>query len=48
MDVESVYRGRNRANVTDTKCLYCLRCVEECPEAACLEAKLLGKTVAES
>jgi len=48
MDVETVYRQRELANVTDSACVYCLRCVEECPEKGCLEAKLLGKTVARS
>jgi len=48
MDVATVYRERDRADVTDTTCVYCLRCVEECPEADCLQARLLGKTVARS
>ncbi len=48
MDIEMVYLERERENVTDPACVYCLRCVEECPEKKCLEAKLLGKTVAMS
>jgi ferredoxin len=48
MDIEMVYRERKRADVTDAACLYCLRCIEECPEKQCLEAKLLGRTVAKS
>ena len=48
MDIEMVYRERERPDVTDPACVYCLRCVEECPEKQCLEAKLLGRTVAES
>jgi polyferredoxin len=47
-DIEMVYRERTRPDVTDSACLFCLRCVEECPEKQCLEAKLLGRTVAKS
>jgi polyferredoxin len=48
MDIEMVYRERERPDVTDGACVYCLRCVEECPEPECLKAKLLGGTIAES
>ena len=48
MDIETVYKERSRSSVTDSACVYCLRCVEECPEKDCLKAKLLGKTIAKS
>jgi len=48
MDIDLGYRERERLDVTDPACIYCLRCVEECPEKDCLEAKLLGITVAKS
>lgn len=48
MDIEMVYRERTRPEVTDTDCVLCLRCVEECPEPGCLTAKLSKWTVSES
>jgi Pyruvate/2-oxoacid:ferredoxin oxidoreductase delta subunit len=48
MDIEMVYRERERPEVTDTACVLCLRCVEECPEPGCLSAKLGKLTVSES
>ncbi len=48
MDIETVYKERTRLSVTENACIYCLRCVEVCPEEDCLRARLLGKTVAKS
>ena len=48
MDIETVYKEQARSSVTDSACVYCLRCVEECPEKDCLKANLLGKTIAKS
>jgi len=48
LDIERVYRERERRIVTDADCTLCLRCVEACPEKDCLEAKLVGLRVARS
>lgn len=45
VDIQRVYHERERRNVTDSECLLCLRCVQECPEEDCLEAKFAGKTL---
>ena len=43
----STASGRSLTSPTRHACI-CLRCVEECPEKRGLQAKLLGRTVAES
>jgi NAD-dependent dihydropyrimidine dehydrogenase PreA subunit len=48
VDIESVYKEREKLTVTDPKCLLCLRCVQECPEEGCLEANFGGKAVVKS
>ncbi len=48
VDIESVYKEREKLDVTDPKCLLCLRCVQECPEKDCLEVNFSGKTVVKS
>jgi polyferredoxin len=48
VDIESVYKEREKHVVTDTKCLLCLRCVQECPEQGCLEANFGGKSIVKS
>jgi len=42
MDIERVYREREKQLVTDTRCMLCLRCVEECPEEGCLDVRWAG------
>jgi len=48
VDIQSVYKEREKLTVTDPKCLLCLRCVQECPEKGCLEANYAGKTIVKS
>ncbi|HIE53241.1 MAG TPA: 4Fe-4S binding protein [Armatimonadetes bacterium] len=48
MDIERVYREQEKRVVTDTQCLLCLTCVEECPEEGCLQVKLLREKVVQS
>lgn len=48
MDIQRVFRARGRDLVTDYECTLCLRCVEACPEEACLRFVWLGKPVARS
>ena len=45
--VKEVYEGTN-GDVSTSQCIYCLRCVEMCPSANCLQFKFAGKTVCES
>lgn len=48
MDVERVFREREKRLVTDARCILCLTCVEKCPEPNCLEVKLAGCRVVKS
>jgi ferredoxin len=48
MDVKRVHEERERKLVTDSQCILCLRCVQECPERACLTAKCAGVKIVQS
>lgn len=45
--VKEVYENRG-GDVTTSKCILCLRCVEMCPYEDCLKFKVAGKTVCKS
>jgi ferredoxin-type protein NapH len=45
--VKEVYEGKGGDRAT-SQCIYCLRCVEMCPNDGCLEFKFAGKTVCKS
>ena len=48
LDIERVYCDLDHRVVTDSECVLCLRCVEECPEKGCLSAKLGRLTLTKS
>jgi ferredoxin-type protein NapH len=41
VDIQEVYLERERADISPTDCHLCLKCVEACPEAHVLSARLL-------
>ncbi|MGD6805939.1 MAG: 4Fe-4S binding protein [Candidatus Bathyarchaeia archaeon] len=45
--VTDVYEKKG-GDVADSKCIYCLRCVEMCPQEDCLQLKIVGRKVAKS
>jgi ferredoxin len=45
--VTDVYEKKG-GDVANAQCIYCLRCVEMCPNEDCLQLKLVGKTVVKS
>jgi ferredoxin len=45
--VKEVYEKKG-GDVATSQCIYCLRCVEMCPNEGCLEFKLVGKSVCKS
>ncbi len=45
--VKEVYEQKS-GDVASSMCIYCLRCVEMCPQEDCLQFKLAGKTVCKS
>lgn len=45
--ITNVYEGQS-GDVATSQCIYCLRCVEMCPSADCLQFKFAGKTVCKS
>ncbi|WP_449244792.1 4Fe-4S binding protein [Desulfobacca acetoxidans] len=44
VEIEDVFRSRNKKDVTFADCTLCLKCVENCPEDNALQAVYLGKT----
>jgi len=45
VEIQQVFKERERENVTFTDCTLCLKCVEYCPEDDALRATFLGRTV---
>lgn len=45
--VKEVYEQKS-GDVASSQCIYCLRCVEMCPQEDCLQFKLAGKTLCKS
>jgi ferredoxin-type protein NapH len=45
--VKEVYEQKS-GDVATSQCIYCLRCVEMCPNEDCLQFKFVGKTICKS
>ena len=45
VEIQQVFKEREREDVTFTDCTLCLKCVEYCPEDGALRATFLGKTI---
>ncbi len=45
MEIEDVFKEREKEDVTFADCIMCLKCVESCPEDDALQATFLGKTI---
>ena len=45
--VKEVYEKKS-GDVASSQCIYCLRCVEMCPNEDCLQFKIIGKTICKS
>lgn len=45
MGIESVYQLRNNPDVTHADCIFCMKCIDACPEKDALSVSLLGKTI---
>jgi ferredoxin-type protein NapH len=45
--VKEVYEQKS-GDVASSQCIYCLRCVEMCPNEDCLQFKVVGKTICKS
>lgn len=48
LQIERVYREKEKRLVTDADCILCLTCVDVCSEKGCLETRFLGKKVVSS
>ena len=48
VEIQQVFKEREREDVTFTDCTLCLKCVEYCPEDGALQATFLGKTIYKS
>jgi len=45
VEIEQVFKEREKEDVTFSDCTLCLRCIEYCPEDDALRATFLGKTI---
>jgi polyferredoxin len=45
VDIEQVFKEREREDVTFSDCILCFKCIEYCPEDDALRATFLGKTI---
>ncbi|TET36509.1 MAG: 4Fe-4S binding protein [Planctomycetota bacterium] len=48
MDIHTVAEEMEKEDVSSFDCVYCMRCVENCPQDKCLRIEFAGKTLAES
>lgn len=48
MDIEEVFKERERENVTFSDCVLCMECIEHCPEDHALRLTYAGKTLLHS
>lgn len=45
MGIEGIYQLRNNPDVTHPDCIFCMKCIDACPEQDALSVSLLGKTI---
>ncbi len=45
VDIEQVFKEREREDVTFSDCILCMKCIEYCPEDDALRATFLGKSI---
>jgi len=48
MNIHSVAEEMEKEDVSTFECIYCMKCVEKCPQDECLRVEFAGKKVAES
>lgn len=48
MDIHVVQEEMKRDDVSDFNCVYCLKCVDNCPQDKCLRFEFAGKKIIES
>jgi polyferredoxin len=48
MDIHLVKEEMHHSNVSSFDCIYCLKCVDKCPQDKCLSLEFAGKTIVRS
>lgn len=48
MDIKEIYDDIDHDDITHPECLYCMKCIEACPEKDALKFDLFGKTILRS
>jgi ferredoxin-type protein NapH len=46
MDIETVQKERTKEEISHFDCIYCMKCVDACPQNGCLSVEFCGKTTA--
>lgn len=45
MDIEEVYLEKEKEDVDKENCIFCLKCIEACPEDKALSATFMKKNI---
>ena len=48
MDIQVVQQEMSRSDVSSFDCVYCLKCLDHCPQDKCLHFEFAGKRIVES
>lgn len=48
MDIDEVYKERDKEDVTKPDCIFCMKCIEACPEKGALSFTIKNKTLLSS
>ncbi len=48
MGIQEVYEDRKNEDITHPDCIFCMKCIEVCPEKGALRYEFLGKKIIES
>ena len=48
MDIHSVQEEMVKEDVSSFECIYCLKCVDHCPQDGCLRLEFAGQKIMES
>lgn len=45
MDIKSIYTEREKEDITKNDCIFCMKCIDQCPEDKAIKTTFLGKDI---
>ncbi|WFD10078.1 4Fe-4S binding protein [Tepidibacter hydrothermalis] len=45
MDIKSIYTEREKEDITTSDCIFCMKCIDSCPEDKAIKTTFLGKSI---